>query len=172
MSELINELRQNFSDEEFRNAYAESFMNSYVAAQIKVLREDYPLTQDQLGEKIGTSQPGIARFENVNYASWKVETLRKLARAFNVWLKISFEEFGTLPSHIDNFSKKALIRAPFERDPVFSPARKIQPHSEGGLGNHDVDYTSEGLPLSHAAQGEAQRNRQYEAQHEEAQVVA
>ena len=122
MSELINELRQNFTDEEFRNSYAESFMNSYVAAQIKVLREEYHLTQDQLGEKIGTPQPGIARFENVNYSSWKVETLRKLARALNVWLKISFEEFGTLPSHVDNFSKRALIRAPFERDPVFLPS--------------------------------------------------
>ena len=119
MSELLEQLRQSFTDKEYRDSYSESFMNSYVAAQIKVLREQYPLTQGELGEKIGTSQPGVARFENVNYSSWKVETLRKIARALNVRLKITFEEFGTLPDDIDGFRREALLRAPFERDPVF-----------------------------------------------------
>jgi|SRR5271165_1876955 len=119
---LVEQLRHNFADEEYRNAYVESFLNSYVAAQIKVLREAYPLTQSELAEKIGTQQPGIARLENVNYSAWKVETLRKVARALKVRLKITFEEFGTLPDEIDAFNREALLRAPFERDRVFSPA--------------------------------------------------
>lgn len=118
---LIEQLRHSFEDEEYRNAYAESFLNSYVAAQIKVLRETYPLTQTELAEKVGTKQPGIARLENVNYSAWKVETLRKLARALSVRLKISFEEWGTLPDEIEHFTREHLLRAPFERDPVFSP---------------------------------------------------
>lgn len=121
MSELTEQLRQSFADEEYRNAYAESFLNSYVAAQIKVLREEYPLTQGELAIKIGTQQPGVARLENVNYSSWKVETLRKLARALNVRLKITFEEWGTLPTEIEGFRRDTLVRAPFDRDPVFSP---------------------------------------------------
>jgi transcriptional regulator with XRE-family HTH domain len=120
VSELLEQLRQSFPDKEYRDAYSESFMNSHVAAQIKVLREEYPLTQGELGEKIGTSQPGIARFENVNYSAWKVETLRKIARAFNVRLKITFEEFGTLPDDIEGFRRESLRRTPFERDPVFA----------------------------------------------------
>lgn len=119
MSELIEQLRHNFQDDEYRSAYAESFMNSYVAAQIKTLREENELTQEQLAEKIGTKQAGISRLENVNYSSWKVETLRKLARAFKVRLKITFEEFGTLPEEIEGFRREALVRLPFDKDPLF-----------------------------------------------------
>jgi transcriptional regulator with XRE-family HTH domain len=79
------------------------------------------MTQGELAERLGTQQPGIARLENVNYSAWKVETLRKLARALNVRLKITFEEWGTLPSEIENFRKDALKRAPFLKDPVFCP---------------------------------------------------
>jgi transcriptional regulator with XRE-family HTH domain len=117
---MLEQLRQSFADEEYRNAYVQSFLNSYVAAQIKVLREDYPLTQAELAEKIGTQQPGIARLENVNYSAWKVETLRKVARALGVRLKITFEEWGTLPDEIEHFNREHLTRASFERDPVFS----------------------------------------------------
>jgi transcriptional regulator with XRE-family HTH domain len=122
VSELIKHLRKSFQDEEYRNAYAESFMNSHVAAQIKTLREENELTQEQLAEKIGTKQAGISRLENVNYSSWKVETLRKIARALNLRLKITFEEFGTLPGEIEGFRREGLLRAPFEKDPVFFPS--------------------------------------------------
>src|ERR1019366_477163 len=91
VSELLEQLRQSFDDEDYRNSYSESFMNSYVAAQIKTLREEYPLTQAELADKIGTQQPGVARLENVNYSSWKVETLSKAARALSVRQKITFE---------------------------------------------------------------------------------
>jgi len=116
-------------------------MNSYVAAQIKILREDFPMTQGELAQKVGTKQPGIARLENVNYYSWKVETLRKVARALNVRLRISFEEFGTLPEEIEKFTREAIKRAPFDRDPVFNLSltpmgddaiEKIPPHSDLG----------------------------------------
>lgn len=122
MNELTEQLRHSFQDEEYRNAYAESFMNSFVAAQIKTLREENDLTQEELAGKIGTKQAGISRLENVNYSAWKVDTLRKLARALGVRLKITFEEFGTLPSDINGFNREALLRARFDEDPVFSAA--------------------------------------------------
>jgi transcriptional regulator with XRE-family HTH domain len=124
-SGLIDQLRRTFSDEDYRNAYAESFSNSYVAGQIKVLREEYPMTQEELAKKIGTQQSGVARLENVNYSAWKVETLRRLARAFNVRLKITFEEWGTLPNEIEHFTKEGLMRLPFTKDPVFCPSAKL-----------------------------------------------
>lgn len=134
MNQLVEQLRQSFQDEDYRNAYAESFMNSHVAAQIKTLREESELTQEELAQKIGTKQAGISRLENVNYSAWKVETLRKIARALKVRLKITFEEFGTLPAEVECFSRKAMLRAPFDKDPVFAPA--IQPNViHEGLGN-------------------------------------
>jgi len=138
MSELLEQLRQDFADEDYRNSYSESFMNSYVAAQIKILRETYPLTQAELADKIGTQQPGVARLENVNYSAWKVETLRKIARALDVRLKITFEEFGTLIDDVEGFNREAILRAPFDRDPVFSPVSAL-------LGNIE-DVSSERVP--------------------------
>lgn len=120
-NEFIESLRRNFADEDYRYAYVESFQNSYVAAQIKLLREDFPMTQGELAEKIGTKQPGVSRLEDVNYSAWKTETLRKVARALGVRLRITFEEWSTLPDEIENFRKENLVRAPFQRDPMFSP---------------------------------------------------
>jgi transcriptional regulator with XRE-family HTH domain len=127
MKALLEKLAEQFdSDEEYRSAYAESFMNSYIAAQIKVLREQRELTQQALAEKVGTKQAGISRLENVNYNSWKVETLTKLAKAFDVRLKITFEEFGSLPADIDGFSREKLQRASFSEDPIFHPTDAVE----------------------------------------------
>jgi transcriptional regulator with XRE-family HTH domain len=154
VSELIEQLRRSFIDEEYRNSYAESFMNSYVAAQIKVLREAYPLTQEELSKRIGTKQPGVARLENVNYSSWKVETLRKLARAFNVRLKITFEEFGSLPDDIEAFNRTALLRAPFKRDPAFFPIPVPVLQHAVATGEHSIAETEQGRGTANIVSGE------------------
>jgi hypothetical protein len=46
--------------------------------------------------------------EKADYATWKIETLRKLARAFGVRLRISFDEFGTLPPDLRIHRREAL----------------------------------------------------------------
>jgi transcriptional regulator with XRE-family HTH domain len=116
---LLDRLRETFQDESARYAYAEDFLNCSIAAQIKALREDQELSQEELAEMIGTRQSGISRLENVNYTAWKVETLRKVARALGVRLRISFEEFGSLSSEIEEFRPEKLGRRKFEDDPVF-----------------------------------------------------
>src|SRR5215211_3896266 len=118
----INPLREEFinNDEEYRYAYTEDFLNTYIATQIKVLRDRRGMTQKDLAEAIGTKQPGIARLENVNYSNWKTETLKKIARALGVRLRISFETFGSLLEEDANFSRGALERPSFAEDPAFS----------------------------------------------------
>src|SRR5947208_1173885 len=101
MSELLENLREDFKDEDARYAYVEAYLNASIAAQIKKHRGD--LSQQELAEKVGTKQSGVSRLENVAYSSWKVDTLRKLARAFGLRLQISFEEFGTLAPEIEGF---------------------------------------------------------------------
>lgn len=120
MSEYRENLKAELKDEEYRYAYAEDFLNTAIAMQIKVLREQRKnMTQQALAEKIGTKQAGISRLENVNYSAWKTETLRKLARAFGVRLKITFEEFGSLLDDSKSFSRESLQRRTFEEDPAF-----------------------------------------------------
>jgi transcriptional regulator with XRE-family HTH domain len=126
MSQLLERLREDFQDESARHEYAEAFTNASIAAQIKSLREADKLSQQQLADKIGTKQSGISRLENVNYASWKVDTLRKLARAFDLRLRISFEEFGTLVPEIENFKERTLTRRKFKDDPAFKDQVKTR----------------------------------------------
>lgn len=117
MNELLDQLREKFQNEEARYAYAEGFLNASIAAQIKTLRGE--MSQQDLADKVGTKQSGISRLENVNYSAWKVETLQKLARAFGLRLRITFEEFGTLIPEIENFRKETLQRRRFQDDPTF-----------------------------------------------------
>jgi transcriptional regulator with XRE-family HTH domain len=119
MSESRDILKEEFHDEEYRHAYAEDFLNTSIATQIRVLREQQGLTQEDLAKKIGTKQAGISRLENVNHSAWKTDTLHKIARAFDVRLKITFETFGMLVDEAETFSRKALERSRFSDDPAF-----------------------------------------------------
>jgi len=117
MSDFERTLKWELRDGEYSEGYAESFLNSYIATQIKVIREQREMTQAELGERIGTTQAGVSRYENVNYSSWSIKTLIRLARAFHVRLKVSFEPFGSLPEEVARFNRKNLERVKREDDP-------------------------------------------------------
>jgi transcriptional regulator with XRE-family HTH domain len=117
MGAISETLRKDLLKPEFSEGYSESFQDALVATQIKVLREDNHWTQADLAAKIGTTQTAISRIENVNYSAWNISTLKKLARAFRVRLKVSFETYGSLLHDVDEFSRESLRRAPREEDP-------------------------------------------------------
>ena len=123
MNESQDTLKRELLDAEYRYAYAEDFLNTLIATQIRVLREQRGMSQGQLAELVGTQQPGIARLENVNYSVWKTETLRKLARALQVRLRITFEDFTSLLNDGAGFSRDSLERVAFADDPTFQPIR-------------------------------------------------
>jgi transcriptional regulator with XRE-family HTH domain len=107
----MNESRhipEDFFDVEYLYAYAEDFLNTKIATQIRVLREQRGLTQEELAQKIGTKQPGIARLENVNYSAWKVETLKKLAPALGVIFVCGFVSLRTFLDETEKFGRKLL----------------------------------------------------------------
>jgi transcriptional regulator with XRE-family HTH domain len=117
---------QEFREKEYREAYADEFLNTYVATQIRVLREQREMTQHELAEVIGTHQAGISRIENVNYSGWGIRTLKKVARALGCRLHISFETYGSLLEEGAAFARETLRRPSFEDDPEFRIARNIR----------------------------------------------
>jgi transcriptional regulator with XRE-family HTH domain len=119
MNAFAKKLRHDLGDVEARYAYADTVTNAFMAAQIKGLREARGLSQEELAELVGTKQSGISRIERSDYSTWKVETLRKLARAFGVRLRVRFESFGTLLHEVADFSDKSLLPCKFEDDPAF-----------------------------------------------------
>lgn len=101
-------LKARFKDAAYAHAYMETFFNAAIATQIKVLREQRGLTQGELAELTSMKQARISVLENVDYGTWNVKTLRRLAEAFDVVLKVSFESFGQAIEEVGSFSRETL----------------------------------------------------------------
>jgi transcriptional regulator with XRE-family HTH domain len=120
MSDLRQNLLSELRDSDYRYAYAESFLNTKIAAQIKTLREQRGMKQAEVGAAIGTPQSGYSRFEDANHSVWKTDTLWKIAKALDVRLNISFETFGSLIDDKEHFTKESLQRPSFDNDQTFT----------------------------------------------------
>ena len=116
MRELAEQLAQEFSDKEYAHAYMEEHGNMALAAQIKTLREQRGLTQEQLAELAGMKQERICALENVDYDAWTTRTLRKLARAFDTHLAVTFVPFSKGILDVVNLSREGLGVLPREED--------------------------------------------------------
>lgn len=112
------ELIENFADKEYRESYAEDYLNTTIATQLRVIREQRGLTQAQLADAVGTKQTAISRIENVNNVARNIGTLEAIAFELGCRLKVTFETFGSLIEESLHFSREALQRPSFEEDPV------------------------------------------------------
>lgn len=108
-----------FSNKEYRESYAEGFLDTWISTQIQVLRQSRGMTQADLAAACGTKQSGIARVENANYQKVNLNLLRRIASSLDVRLKVSFETYGTLIEEALRFSRENLERPPFAMDPAF-----------------------------------------------------
>lgn len=117
--------KKSFQDHEYADAYARGFLNSSIATQIKVLREQRKLTQQGLADIAKMKQPRIAVMEDVNYSSWSISTLWRLAYAFHLRLRVSFEEFGTLVQEVESIGRDTLQRRSLEDDPLFASPKAL-----------------------------------------------
>jgi transcriptional regulator with XRE-family HTH domain len=158
--DIRNELMEAFGDREYRQTYADSFLDTYIAAQIKALREARGWSQQDLGERSGMHQSRISALENVNYSSWSIRTLRRLAKAFDLRLSVRFDSFGHLLEEVVSFKREALQEPSFAQDPVFqmdaralaeAETPKITPRSaQAGKANVTfVDFEPQGRDRVH-----------------------
>ena len=69
---------------------AEAEANMEVAEKIYRLRTAAGLTQRELAEKIGTTASVICRLENADYEGHSLSMLRRVAKALNQRVRISF----------------------------------------------------------------------------------
>ena len=76
-------------------------------------------------------QERISLLENVNYSSWSIKTLSKLAKALDVAITVSFESFGTRIRDMDSFSRKSLERVSREDEILQSEKMEAKEISQG-----------------------------------------
>jgi transcriptional regulator with XRE-family HTH domain len=117
MTEDRVRLLTKFQDPEYRHAYVESFVDSLISAQIRELRKRRGWDQKTLADKVRTTQSAISRLERPDYSSWRIETLHKLAGAFDVAFIGKFVSFGDALDDIERFSLDKLMRPEFSDDP-------------------------------------------------------
>jgi transcriptional regulator with XRE-family HTH domain len=103
-----------------------------IATQLKVIREQQGMTQAELAERIGTKQGGVSRLESADYAGWSIAILRRVAKAFDLRLRVSFEEFGALWEEVGNFNRQSLERRNFNSDPEFTSERQPDTRPQQG----------------------------------------
>ncbi len=78
------------NDHEQREMIEQATLNCRVAQLIYDARTAAGLTQAQLAELIGTSQPTIARLEDADYEGHSLSMLQRIAVALHRPLQISF----------------------------------------------------------------------------------
>jgi transcriptional regulator with XRE-family HTH domain len=115
MSE-IEKLLGRFAHREYREQYAQNYLNSYISHQLAVIRKQRGLSQAELAERIGTKQSGISRMEKDGYGRWNLATLQKVAQELGCRLKVSLETYESLAHEVGELSDGHLQRPAYEDD--------------------------------------------------------
>lgn len=150
MSTFADRLVNDFADKEFAHGYMQDHGNVVIAAQIKALREQRGLSQEALAQLAGMKQERISTLENVEYDAWTIKTLRKLAEAFDVHLKVAFVPFSEGIMDAVNLRRERLEVVSREEDLAqFRGLRKV--HSNGEWKAINGNHLSIVRPLPAAA---------------------
>jgi len=86
---------QSLQDKEYREEYS-SDVGTGLAFQIRLLRERNGWTQERLAQLTNKRQETISQWENPNYGSYTLNSLKSLAVAFDIALLVKFAPFSEL----------------------------------------------------------------------------
>jgi DNA-binding XRE family transcriptional regulator len=87
-------LQDQLKDKKFREEYEALEEEFEIARQIIRFRKKAKLTQKQLADIAGTSQPAIARLESGEYKNLTLSFLRKIGKALGIIPQIRFKELN------------------------------------------------------------------------------
>ena len=103
-------------DKEYRHGLVNAQIEVDLPFQIRALRKQLELTQPELAEQAGMKQPRISAMEKPGGAHFTLETLRRLAKAFDVALVVRFAPFGELLDWSKRFSPDDFSVPTFEQE--------------------------------------------------------
>jgi transcriptional regulator with XRE-family HTH domain len=111
-SALVRELQ----DKEFRDVYMTDQVRTWIAFQIRALREqaDRRWSQAELAERSGKRQSVISRLENPDYGKLSLQTLLEIACAFDLPLLVQFVEWEDWLTRMANVSPGGLQKCSFD----------------------------------------------------------
>jgi transcriptional regulator with XRE-family HTH domain len=114
-SKLIQKLRKR---KDYREAFVASQISTGIPFQIRALRKAQNWSQEKLAEATQMLQPRICAMEQAGYGDFTLNTLKKLAAAFDVGLVVRFAPFGEMVNWVDAFSPDTFNVPSSKEDPV------------------------------------------------------
>jgi transcriptional regulator with XRE-family HTH domain len=119
-SELVREL----TDKEFRHEYMMDQVRSYIAFQIRALREQRQWNQADLAKAAGKTQSVISRLEDPDYGKLSLQTCLEIAVAFDLPLLVQFGDWDDWLARMSNMSPSALRKRSFDADRLLEIRRR------------------------------------------------
>jgi transcriptional regulator with XRE-family HTH domain len=118
-------------------AYRDAFVGSQISVglpfQIRALREQRGWKQSRLAAEAKMLQPRISAMEGAGSAKFNIETLRRLASAFDVALVVRFVPFGELVDWSERFNPDTFKLPSFKDDPTLEEAQSEVEEQPAGL---------------------------------------
>ncbi len=116
MNSKQEQMWKNLSDKDFRKQFIDEHVNVGIAFQIRSLRNRQQLKQFELAQLMDVKQPLISSWENPNYGKYSLQTLKDLARAFDVGLLVRFVPFSTLVDWTINLTSDFIAPPSFSEE--------------------------------------------------------
>jgi transcriptional regulator with XRE-family HTH domain len=153
-----NELVRDLTDDEFRHEYMMDQVRSFIAFQIRALREQpgRRWSQGDLAKKSGKTQSVISRMEDPDYGKLSLQSLLEIAIAYDLPLLVQFVEWDDWLARMSNLSPSALRKRSFDASRLSKPtmqsdARPIPTNTIGlptTAGNQVVPFGLSGPAIS------------------------
>src|SRR4030042_2488923 len=116
--EAYNQIWESIQDKESRKQFIDEHINVGITFQIYGIRQRQKLTQKGLAELLGDTkkQPLISSWENPNYGRYTLNTLKDLAKAFDVGLLVRFVPFSKMIDWTINLTGEVIAPASFTEE--------------------------------------------------------
>lgn len=137
-----DKLISKLSKEDYRHSYVAEGVKTWIARQVRALREQRDWSQSDLSNKTNKPQSAISRIEDPDYGKMSLQTLFDLAKAFDVALIVKFIDYPTFLRETDDQKTGSMHVESFDEQSFgsyASSANNINITWSNGL--HNSDFT-------------------------------
>jgi transcriptional regulator with XRE-family HTH domain len=116
LSTSSEKLVPRLSNREYRHAYMMEGVKSWIARQVRALREQRGWSQGDLARESGKRQSAISRIEDPDYGQLTLQTLFDLAQAFDIPLLVQFAEWPDWLNRMEDVATEWLQKESFNAE--------------------------------------------------------
>jgi transcriptional regulator with XRE-family HTH domain len=120
LSKWFERLIPKFRNRDYRHTYMVEGVKTWIARQVRTLREERNWSQADLAREGGKKQSAISRIEDPDYGQLSLQTLFDLAKAYDVALLVQFVEWPDWLNRMEDASTNALKKRSFDANELSS----------------------------------------------------